>query len=184
MTLNTGWNFISLPNIDIICDETIRSILTNICNQTYSINQLFNNPNIEHIFRYIGSSWAYWDNNTSLNNAYNLNKFTTISSLEGLAIKVKATTQITIPKLLQNKQNDFVSLQKKGWYLVGVKEDTSISDLENIISLQGKALHYVWVYRGGTWYAKRTVNSNSFIDGSIPVVNTLFRGESFWIYIE
>ena len=183
ITLQTGWNFISFPSTNVICDNSIQSatsFLTNICNQEYSLNSIFNNTSIKMLFKFIGNNWAYWDNENN-NKQYQIDKFTSLTAKEGFVLRTTKDINISVPKAISNNLNEFVNINRDGWYLVGVNEDKTADNIASLIhsqANQSRSLQYMWVYRDGTWYIHDRTQSIS------DSFNSVKKDESFWIYVE
>ncbi len=184
--LQNGWNFVSFPSSNIICDSSIyqdSALLISLCDQNNTLNSILNDSNIQRVFKFIGGNWAYWDKESTLNTGYLMDKFTSLTSKEGFAIQTTASVNILIPKAQSNELDDFITLDNTNhWYLVGVNEDKTVEEINTIVTNQGKTLEYMWLFRNNIWYAYEDVAGS--IDVTIPKFTEVKKHESFWIYIQ
>jgi len=180
LNLINGWNFVSFPTKNTICDSSIQNELTSICDQNYTLNSIFgDNEHIKYMFKYT-DNWMYWDSSSDINSSYNLNKFSLLNNKDGFVIKSDATTFVDIPKNLSNDIDEFITLNSSGWYLVGVNEHKTVSQIEYLITQQNKTLMYIWMYRSGIWYLYTPLQIDSL---EYPLLDSIESDEGFWIYI-
>ena len=182
LDLVSGWTFVSFPTTNIICDETIQGTLSTICDQNYSLDSIFgSNENIKYMYKYT-DQWVYWDKNDSINSNYQFDRFTVLSNKDGFAVRTDTSTKVYIPKNSLNNLDEFVTLNRDGWFLTGVNEAKTVSDIETLIESQGKELQYMWVYRAEAWYLYTPLDIK--IEGTYPTIESIDSDEGFWIYVK
>lgn len=181
LSLNSGWNFISFPTSSVICDSSIQQTLSVVCNQEFDLNSMFDDDKIDYIFKY-NNGWEYWDRLGSDKNG-TFSRFSAISSNEGFVVKANSSKDILMPTTKLNEIDNFISIYKKGWYLVGVNEDKTVHQINELILKQSKILIYLWVYRNNQWYLYAPLNDDTINWPDDKKVETIGKYESFWILI-
>jgi hypothetical protein len=175
---------VSLPSNMTLCDESIQNSLPDICNQEYTLQDIFSNPNIKFVLKYTGF-WSYWDKDTGIKARYKMDKFSSISSKEGFFIKSNASTSITLPSTTQTleEKNEFMNFYKNGWFLVGVNSSKTISQIKSLALLQNKKIEYILIFRNNQWY----IYADDYTGISdVPKIGTtiIFPNKSFWIKVK
>ncbi|MEA3289314.1 MAG: LamG domain-containing protein [Campylobacterota bacterium] len=179
--LDSGWHFISMPTPNTVCESTIQYMLTSICDQDNTLENIFGSTDIDYMFKYT-DEWLYWQKDTNKSTYTNINRFQVLSNTEGVAVKVNTPTTIAFP-VVDNNSSEFADLYRKGWHLVGVNESKTVEEINTLVSNQTKTLHYMWVYRAGTWYLYAPQN-DADITNTIPRATEVSQTESFWILVD
>ena len=173
ITLNEGWNFVSLP---------VKSSL-----HSQELNATFGKQSVKYIFKYVGNRWALWDNTNQVSSSVKIDRFEDLNSKEGFAIKTTAPTTILFSlDESQNNPDDFARLYTAGWYLVGANEDKTPQQIDALINSQNKTLKLLYLYRDNRWFVYTPSSElDSLIGNSLPrIEGAISRYESFWIYVE
>ncbi|MFA6136806.1 MAG: LamG domain-containing protein [Sulfurimonas sp.] len=180
--LNSGYTYISLPSSETLCDEnTTGNSLVN-CDQSNTLESVFGvNSTIDLVFKF-GREWMYWDNNSTVNPAYSMQKFSTINPLEGIMVKTSAATTVNMPFDEDSEiVNDYTNMFSTGWTLMSNNKAQTVGEISASLTAEGKELVYILVLRGNTWYVYAPTN-NSAVSSSIPRLNSVNRYESYWVY--
>jgi len=183
-TLNNGWTYLSLPSTMTICDSSIQSGLLDICNQDNNLTSLFgDNSDIDYVLRYTGS-WSYWDNTGTTNPYYQMDRFTAVSSTEGVLVKTNTASSIDLPyDMFNNNTSKFISLYQDGWFLSSVTEDKTVQEVKTLVESQNKTLKYILLFRDNRWMVYAPY-SDASVDQTIPRITLIFKDESFWVFGE
>ena len=179
----TTWNYVSLSSNITLCISEFQSALPSICNQDYTIEEVFSE--VDSVLKYTGY-WSYWENNTS---SYNVDKLSTINNKEGILINTSTASIINMPyNLFDTIETDVMDLYQTGWFLTSVPMDHTTSHVEEMVSSQGKTLKYILYLdnsnsNNSQWnvYAPRDDN---LVDANLTRLNTIKADESFWLYVE
>jgi hypothetical protein len=188
-TINTGWTYIGLPSSMTVCDSSIQSILQNICNQEHTLESIFGtNTNIQSLLKYT-SGWTYWDKNDTINEYYQLDKFSAISASDGVLVKSSGYTDIDLPyDMFNNNTQEFINLNANDWMLASATEDKTVQEIQTMVESQGKTLKYILVLRKKSlnedeWLVYAPTNDES-VNNTITRLAKVNKDESFWIFTE
>jgi hypothetical protein len=187
-TINTGWTYVSLPSSMTICDESIKSTLTNICNQSYSLQSIFKDSNIKTALKY-SNGWSYWDSNTTINQAYQLDKFSAITASDGVLIKSSGLIDIDVPyDIYNNNIDETMNFITNEWSLASVTETKTVQEIQAMVASQNKTLKYILAFRKESlnvdkWFVYAPTNDDQ-VSSDISRLTELEADESFWVFVE
>jgi hypothetical protein len=163
-----GWSFASLPTKGIFDYD--------------KLYEVFGKNEIEYIFKYHGY-WALWSKN---NVDVALDKFLSLSSKEGFAIKTNNDVVVIYP-LDENESaiDEIADFYEDGWYLIGVNEDKNTTSVEELIEQKSYRDVLMWKYNDGIW---KYFTSNIFIDEYLREkgfdrFENVSKYDSFWVYV-
>ena len=185
-TLNNGYTYVALPHSKSLCDsnDTIQTDLASICDQNNTLESIFGtNSNIDTLFKYT-DEWVYWDSAEDINASYFMNKFSTISPLDGLLVHTTAATTVNIPfDFEDNQTNTYENMPIEQWMMLSNNKEQSAVEIKTAVEDQNQTLMYIQLYRDNTWYVYAPTN-DSLVSTSIPRLSTVKPYESFWIYLK
>ena len=181
--LNNGYTYISLPSAKTLCNEEIQQIQAT-CDQNNTLESIFGiNNDIKKVFKF-GKNWIFWDNNTARNPASLIQKFSTINPLEGILVKTKAETKISLPFDEDSEiTNNFKNLFPEGWILMSNNKTQTVQQIATTLNAQNKSLVYIMLLRDDMWNVYAPTN-NSVVDATMPRITEVKRYESFWAYFK
>jgi len=185
--LTTGYNYVSLENNASICTQTYKDAYTSICDQTMSIEDIFSsNANIKTMFKF-EEAWQYREDNSSINPAYGLDRFSIISPLDGLVVKTDADTTLLLPYNDDaNQTNDYVGMFVDSWYLLSNNKEQDISQIATDVTTanSGHEILYIMLKRNDAWMLYADPEIDGTIDPSITRLTTVKKAEVFWIMLK
>jgi hypothetical protein len=167
-TFNSGWNTFSLPSKMVLNDSQISTV--------------FGNSAIAYLSKYSGGTWAYWVNNFQTNGAP-YDRFTSITSQEGLYAKALSDSDLTISYNHNPRFDTEVKALNNEWTFVGF--NTNASNIDTFLaslSQEEYSLLSAWVYKEGMWYVydnNPTANLNLLTE--VPRFTSVALGEGFWL---
>ncbi len=174
------WTYLSLPTNITLCTDTFKnnSSLTSICNQEYSINNIF--ADVDLVLKYT-EYWNYWDNT---NDTYSMDKLSSINHKEGILIKSENTTTLSLPYDIFKVYPDTLNIYKKGWFLVGNQFKPTIEEIiTSINSNSNYTVQYILRATNDIWEVYAPLN-NSDVDGNLPRINEIKPMDGFWLYVK
>ena len=183
-----GYNYISLPYSKPLCDNTLQSGATSICDQNNTLESIFTlNSDIKNIFKYT-DRWNYWDKEVGINASYLMNKFSLIGTTDGVLVYSDNITTINMPFDFEDEELvNYESMPIDMWQLVSNNKTQTVQEIKTAVeaatSIESKSIMYIQVFRGDEWYIYAPTN-DSQIDPSIRRLNTIQRYESFWILLK
>ncbi|MGM0519372.1 MAG: S41 family peptidase [Campylobacterota bacterium] len=154
ITLNQGWNLISLPYNNIMNMDNL-------------------DENITTIFSYENNSWKVWikdSTNTSYDELYTLEDgygYWVYSTSDNIPLDIKVTSS---PDLLQ--------IQSNTWSLQGSRQ---ISDFDSFFDSTGTSI--IWKYKDGKYkaIAKDSQINSKLISNDINLIESIEKYEGFWV---
>ncbi|MDO8453204.1 MAG: LamG domain-containing protein [Sulfurimonas sp.] len=180
--LNNGYTYISLPSSKTLCDVDVQMDGNySFCDKNNTLESVFGaNSHVERVFKF-GREWMYWDNNSTANPAYSMQKLSTINPLEGIMVKTSAATSISVPFDEDSESvNDYTNLFATGWTLMSNNKAQTAGEISTALTAEGKVLVYILVLRDNTWHVYAPTN-NSTVSSSIPRLSSVNRYESYWV---
>jgi hypothetical protein len=184
--LEYDWNYVSLPTNTTLCIDAYKSELTDICNQNFRIEDVFQEQNLT-VFKYSGNSWSHFTTDSS--KIYNMDKLSSISQKDGLLIYSPYKTTIKLPFILDNFNFSSFDIYEKGWHLVGNQFKRSGSKIADIVTNQDFSLKYILNQTKDTnetapsWKVYAPLNDND-VDSSLKRIEYVQPMDAFWIYVE
>ena len=188
--LNNGYTYVALPNSKSLCDSAIQGTLTSLCDQNNTLESIFGiNSDIDTIFKYT-DEWVYWDSASDVNASYFMNKFSSLSPLDGLIVHTTATTTVNLPFDFEDIQtNTYENMPVEKWIMLSNNKEQTVAEIEAAIATQNtansenKILMYIQLLRDNQWYVYAPTN-DSLVDSGILRLSTVKPYESFWIYLK
>ena len=175
-----GYNYVSLSNTKTLCDSALQSTNTALCDENNTLESVFGSTTL---LKNEGD-WIYWDANTTINAAYLMNKFSTLSSLDGAIVKATENTTLYLPYDNDiDVLNDYDGMMSEKWYLLSNKKDQTISEIVASATLKSKKIEYILILRDNVWNIYAPLNNTS-IDPAIPRITEIKMGESYWIIFQ
>ena len=170
-----GYTYVSLLNDKTLCSNSLQSIHITLCDQNNTLESVFGTTTL---LKY-QEDWNYWDSASSINPLYRMNKFSTISPLDGVLVKATEAKTLYIPYDDDvNRYNNYEGMISEKWYLLSNNKDQTITEI--VESATGKSIEYILVLRDDVWNIYAPLNDSS-IDPAIPRITEIKRGESYWI---
>jgi hypothetical protein len=180
-SLNNGWTYLSLPTKMILCDSSIQSELTGICNQNYSFSNVFTNKSIKFVLRNINSQWTYWDKENGINPRYRIDKYQALNYKDGILVKTSSAIDINLPYDMFNDEDiDSFNIETTGWKLISLNNAKTVQQIKTIVEAQNKMLKYILLFRDNKWMVY-SPTLDSELGNDIQRIERINRYESFWI---
>jgi len=171
------WTYLNLSLSSILCSSVG---VSPSCDQINTLSSVFSDNFT--IYKY-NQGWSYWDANSSVD--HNANKFTSIDPREGILIKKKVSTSVT----LDIPYNIFHKIYTRsfqpyttGWFLVNNNFDKSLTQVKSTLETNHKKLQYILQLNASDWNVYAPTN-NGAVTSTIPRISTIDDDSSFWIYM-
>jgi len=174
-----------MQNTKTLCTDTLRTNLQNtnfsdLCDTSNTIDAVFGSNTI---IKY-AEEWNYWDNQSSINAALGMSKFSSIGVGEGVLVKSNTASALQMPYNDDvEKINDYKGIFSGKWYLVSNQKEQTIAQIEATVAAQSKSIEYILLLRDNVWRIYAPTN-NDLVDASIARITTVKRFESFWVVFE
>jgi hypothetical protein len=178
LAISTLWTYVAMPSDITLCIESYKNSLVNICNQTHSIESVFGS--IDTIYKHTGY-WSYWDKNGK---NYSFDKVGSLSSKEGLLVKSEHVRTLQIPyDITKEIVTDLIDFYQKGWFLVYIPFEMTLSEITHNIALQNKTLKHIFRFKNNVWEIYAPHNDNNY-PATLQRIDKLNSDEVVWIEVE
>lgn len=179
--LKYGYNYISLPSSKLLCDTDIQSSISK-CDQANTLESVFGaNPYVGLVLKY-GMDWLYWDNLSSSNPLYPMQKYSSISPLDGILVQALSDTTILLPFDEDSEVvNDYKNSFSEGWRFASNNKEQTVTEISDSLTAQNKTLVYILLLRDSVWHVYAPTN-DAEVDSAMPRLSKVHRYESFWVY--